>query len=280
MSKVYRGTLFNDECRFYLGDYTDLIQQINKNHLYSPTATAALGRTTMVTSVLGLMGKDDTKVSTIIKGGGPIGTIIATADSNGNIKSKVSNPLVDVPKLSDTKLNVGAAVGNEGFLRVIKDLNVKDPFVSEVPIQSGEIGIDFAYYFTKSEQIPTALGVGVLVDKDHSIKNASLFLVQLMPNASEDSIIKLENFFNGLTNISSEMSNKNEEEFLEEHFKDDYRVLEIKDVNFKCDCSEEKFIDAIKLLSPADIIDIKKDKTINCKCDFCYKEYDIDTLKI
>ncbi len=280
MSKVYRGMMFNDECRFYLSDYTDLIQEINSKHVYSPTAIAALGRTTMVTSILGLMGKDDTKVSTIIKGGGPIGTIIATADSKGNIKSKVSNPLVDVPKISDTKLNVGAAVGNEGFLRVIKDLNVKDPFVSEIPIQSGEIGIDFAYYFTKSEQIPTALAVGVLVDKDHSIKNASLFLVQLMPNASEESIVKLENFFNGLSNISSAMLDTTEEEFLEENFKGDYRVLETLDVKFECDCSEEKFVNAIKLLSPADIIDIKKDKVINCKCDFCYKEYDIDTLQI
>ncbi len=280
MSKVYRGMMFNDECRFYLSDYTDLIQEINSKHVYSPTAIAALGRTTMVTSILGLMGKDDTKVSTIIKGGGPIGTIIATADSKGKIKSKVSNPLVDVPKISDTKLNVGAAVGNEGFLRVIKDLNVKDPFVSEVPIQSGEIGIDFAYYFTKSEQIPTALAVGVLVDKDHSIKNASLFLVQLMPNASEESIVKLENFFNGLSNISSAMLETTEEEFLEENFKGDYRVLETLDVKYECDCSEEKFVDAIRLLSPADIIDIKKDKVINCKCDFCYKEYDIDTLQI
>ncbi len=280
MSKVYRGMLFNDECRFYLSDATDLIQKINENHTYSPTAIAALGRTTMITSILGLMGKDDTKVSTIIKGGGPIGTIIATADSNGNVKSKVSNPLVDVKKISDTKLNVGKAVGKDGFLRVIKDLNVKDPFVSEVPIQSGEIGIDFAYYFSKSEQIPTALAVGVLVDKDHSIKNSSIFLVQLMPNASEETIIKLENFFNNLSNISSIMSEVNEEEFLENNFKDDYRILETLEINYKCDCSEDKFVNAIKLLSPADIIDIKKDKEINCKCDFCYKEYDIDTSKI
>ncbi len=280
MSKVYRGTLFNDECRFYLSDSTDVVQAVNEKNTFSPTAIAALGRTMMITNILGLMQKDDAKVSSIINGGGPIGTIIATADAKGNVKGKVTNPLVDVPKISDTKLDVGAAVGKEGSLKVIKDLNLKDPFVTDIPLVSGEIGIDFTNYFTTSEQVPTAIAVGVLVDKDHSVKDASVFVVQLLPDASEDTIVKLEKFFNKFTSISSEMANMNEEQFLEKHFPSQYNILEVLNNQFKCDCSYDKFLDALKMLPPADIIDLKQDETIECCCDFCAKKYDIKSEEI
>lgn len=280
MAKVYRGMMFNDECRFYISDMTELVEEINQKTIYSPTAIAALGRSTMISSILGLMEKDGAKVSTIINGNGPIGSIIVTANSEGKVKSKVSNPLANVEKISDTKLDVGSAVGVDGTLRVIKDLNLKDPFVTEVPLQNGEIGLDYAYYFTSSEQIPTAVSVGVLINKDHSIQNASVFIAQLLPNASEECINNLENYFSKGEYISSALSEKTVEEFLESNFKNEYKVLEEKEVVYECDCSEDKFVSAIRLLPAKDIIDIKKDDEINCKCDFCYKEYDIKTDKI
>lgn len=280
MSKVYRGMLFNDECRFYLSNSTSIIQEVNEKTTYSPTAIAALGRSLMITNILGLMQKDDSKVSTIINGQGPIGTIIATANSKGDIKAKVTNPLTDVPKINDTKLNVGLAVGKDGFLKVIKDLNLKEPFVSEVPLVSGEIGIDYATYFTQSEQIPTAIAVVVLVYNYHCINHASIFLVQLMPGASEQTIDKLENFFNNLSGISEIMNQKSEEEFLEEYFSDDYKILEKIDNKLTCDCSYDRFLEALKMLPPADIVDLKQDKEIECTCDFCFKIYNIKSEEI
>lgn len=277
MSTIYRGTLLNDECRFYLTNATELIEEINQKTTYSPTAIAALGRSIMITSVLGIMQKDKAKITTIMDGQGPLGQIVVNADTVGNIKGRVGNSIADVPKISDTKLNVGGAVGTKGYLRVIKDLNLKDPFVSEIPIQNGEIGQDYAYYFSASEQVPTAISVGVLVDKDHSIKNAGLFLVQLMPGATEETITKLEKIFSKLKHISQELEKKTEEEFLNKYFSNDYQILEKINNQFKCDCSEEKFETAIKLLPPSDIIDIKKDTEIECICDFCYKKYDIPT---
>ncbi|MFV0287842.1 MAG: Hsp33 family molecular chaperone HslO [Mycoplasmatales bacterium] len=280
MSNIYRGTLFNDQCRFYLGDCTELIEQVNQQTTFSPTAIAALGRSLMITNILGLMQKDDAKVSTIINGHGPLGTIIATADSQGNIKAKVTNPLASAPKVSNKKLDVGTCVGKNGFLRVIKDLNMKEPFVSEIPLVSGEIGIDYATYFTQSEQVPTAVAVGVLVDKDHSIKNASVFIVQLMPDCSEEAINKLETFFNSLTGLSEIMSTRTPSQFLEEFFHNDYAILQTIKTNLVCDCSYDKFLEALKMLPPADIIELKQDKEVECICDFCYKKYLIQSEEL
>ncbi len=277
MSKIYTGTLFNNECRFFLTDSTKVIEEVNQMNTYSPTAIAALGRSMMITNILGVMQKDDAKVSTIINGGGEIGNIVCTADTNGNVKGKVSNPLVNPPKINDYKLNVGAAVGNNGFLRVIKDLNLKDPFVGEVGLVSGEIGIDYANYFVQSEQIPTAVAVGVLVDKDHSIKNASCFIVQLLPDASEETLTKVENFFKNITGISEMMIDKTEEDFLEEFFPGEYVILKNIPNQFSCDCSYDRYLDALKLLPPADIIELKQDPNVECTCDFCFKKYNIES---
>lgn len=280
MNNVSRGTLFNDQCVFYLLDGTKLIQEIKDQRTYSNTAIAALGRSTMISAIIGLQGKDDTKISTIINGGGSIGSIIVTANAQGEIKAKVTNPEADASKLSETKLNVGKIVGTNGSLNVSKDLGLKEPFNSSVALQTGEIAEDYAYYFTVSEQIPTAIAAGVLINKDRSIKNASCFLVQLLPNASQEAITKLENFFTKNTHITSMMGDVSHESFLETHFQNEYQILKQSTVKFKCTCSKEKFVSGLKLLEPKDIIDIKKDKTIECICDFCQTKYNIATEEI
>lgn len=280
MTRVYRGVLFNEECRFYLGDFTELLNEVNQKTTYSPTAIAALGRSLMITSILGLMEKDGTKVTTIIDGQGPIGKVICNANSKGEVKAKVSNPLVNPQKINDTKLNVGAAVGANGGIRVIKDLNLKEPFITETPLISGEIGIDYANYFVSSEQIPTAIAVGVLVDKDHSIKNASCLIVQAMPEASEETLVKLETFFASLTSISDVMHTTAPKDFLEDNFKNEYEILSEENVSFQCDCSYDKFKNALKLLPVSDIIELKQEEEVECTCDFCYKVYNIKSEEL
>lgn len=279
-SIVKRGLLYNDECRFYLVNGTNLIQEISEKTEYSKTAIAALGRSTMISAIIGLTLKNNEKVSTIIDGGGTIGQIIVTADANGKLKAKVSNPKADIENLSKAKLNVGGIVGTNGSLRVIKDLGMKDPFVSDVPLISGEIAEDYTYYFTVSEQIPTAIAAGVLINPDNTIANASALIIQLMPGASEETIEKVENTFKKLVNISKQLNEETEEEFLNNYFNNDYKILEEIKLEFSCDCSEEKFKTAIQMLSPKDLLEIKSEPEIECVCDFCHKKYFIQTNEL
>lgn len=281
MAKVLRGTAYNGEATFYLMDGTNLIQEIKDQRLYTPTAIAALGRSTMLTTILGLMTKDGASVTTVLDGGGAAGKIIVKATSDGKVKAKIDNSQVEAPKLSDTKLNVHGIVGTEGYLRVIKDLNMRDAFTSEVPIQTGEIAEDYAYYFARSEQIPTAVAAGVLVDRDQTIKNASSLVVQLAPGASEETITKLEGLFGKLTNISDELSEQSLEQFLNNKFDGDYQILGEEDIVFECGCSGERFLEALRMLGSDEIVRIKtEDKEIETVCDFCFSKYNIKTEEI
>lgn len=280
MNKVLRGTLFEDQCNFFLLDATELIQELKDQRNYSPTAIAALGRSTMITAIMGISGKDDQKVSTVINGGGAIGSIIVTANAKGEVKGKVTNSEPTVPKVSNTKLNVGALVGVDGFLTVTKDLGMREPFSSSTPLRSGEIAEDYTHYFASSEQVPTAIAAGVLVDLDQTIKNASCFVVQLLPDASEEAITKLETFFEENKSITHILNETTAEEFLETNFKDEYKVLKEEEIVFKCNCSKEKFISGIQLLEPKEILEIKQDQEIECICEFCHKKYLIKAEEI
>lgn len=274
MINVINGTLFNGQFKFYLLDGTNLVQEIKNYKEYSPTAIAALGRTTMIASIMGLMLKGNDKLTVSIKGDGEIGEILVTSNAMGEVKGKVLRPEATVPKINDTKLNVGELVGKNGFLRVVKDLGLKEPFISEVPLISGEIAEDFAYYFSASEQIPTAIASGVLIGRDQNIENAGCLIVQAMPEADDENLKKLEEFFSNFTSISNE---KCDYTFLKKFFSNEYNILAEKKVKIICECEYNKFLRAIQMLPVSDIIDLKKDKTIECICDFCSKKYEIIT---
>lgn len=274
-----QGLGFKGQVRFFITDSKELVQELNEINQASPVAAAALGRSVTITSLMGLMLKGNDKLSTTIAGDGPAGKIICVANAKGEVKATIANPHIDIPLKENGKLDVSTAVGG-GYLQVVKDQGLKEPFVGQTEIVSGEIAEDFAYYFMKSEQLPTAISAGVLVDVDCSIKASGALMVQLMPDATEAVIQRLEYVFTELKPMTTLLQTYSLEEILDAVFDGDFEVLQETDVKMVCDCSYEKFEDGIKMLAPADIIEVKQDEFANVICNFCHKEYKIATKNL
>lgn len=279
-NKVLNGMGFNDEVRFFIVDSKELVNELVKVNDTTPVCSAALGRSASITGLMGLMLKKDQTVSTIVDGDGPSGQIITVANDKGEVRATISNPHVDIPKKPNGKLDVSGAVGTNGSLKVIKDLQMKEPFVGQTSIISGEIAEDYTYYFSVSEQVPTALSAGVLVDTDYSIKEAGAFIIQLLPNATDDTIDKLEKNFYALDSMTNMLQEMSIEQIIEKCFGKDYRILEEKNLEYKCTCNYDKFVDGVRLLNAEEIADIKTEETIECVCNFCHKKYNIKTEDI
>lgn len=274
-----QGLGFKGQVRFFITDSKQLVEELNQINKTSPVAAAALGRSVTITSLMGLMLKGDDKLSTTINGDGPAGKIIAVANGKGEVKATIANPHVDIPLKENGKLDVSGAVGN-GYLQVVKDQGLKDPFVGQTELVSGEIAEDYAYYFMKSEQVPTAISAGVLVDVDYTIKAAGALVVQLLPDASEAVISRLEYVFTELKPMTTLLQTYTLDEILDAVFDGDFEVLQETDVKMVCDCSYEKFETGIRMLSPADIIEVKQEPFAEVICNFCHKEYQIDTKNL
>ena len=252
----------------------DLTERARQIHKTLPVATAALGRTLAAASMMGNALKGEGASLTLqIKGGGPIGTILAVSDYEGNVRGTVDNPQVDVPLRADGKLDVGAAVGCDGTLTVIRDLHMKEPYVGSVALLGGEIAEDLAAYFVESEQIPTACGLGVLVDRDQSVKVFGSYLIQLLPGAGENVITMVEGSIMAagqVTNILTE--NDDAEEMLRKVLSDfDLEILEKSPIEYRCFCSRERMERALVSLGPEELkamIDEQGDVTLTCQfCD-------------
>ena len=252
----------------------DLTERARQIHKTLPVATAALGRTLAAASMMGNALKGEGASLTLqIKGGGPIGTILAVSDYEGNVRGTVDNPQVDVPLRADGKLDVGAAVGCDGTLTVIRDLHMKEPYVGSVALLGGEIAEDLAAYFVESEQIPTACGLGVLVDRDQSVKVSGGYLIQLLPGAGENVITMVEGSIMAagqVTNILTE--NDDAEEMLRKVLSDfDLEILEKSPIEYRCFCSRERMERALVSLGPEELkamIDEQGDVTLTCQfCD-------------
>lgn len=273
-SKILIGTALNEHVRFYLGDTTSLVDEARKIHDMWPTSLAALGRTMSITACMGLMQKgEDESVTTTINGGGSIGTIMVTADNSGRVKGFVGDPQLYLKYNSNNKLAVGLIVGKEGYLKVMKNLHLKSSYTSQVALQSGEIGDDFAYYFSLSEQRNTICSVGVLVNEDYSCKAAGVLLIELLPNAEEKDIEYLEELLKTLKPISSVIDEDRDlVKYINSLF-DDARILEEQNVFFECDCSRERFLRNFLTLPKKDIEDLAKDEKVEVKCEFCNKTY-------
>lgn len=273
-SKILIGTALNEHVRFYLGDTTALVDEARKIHNMWPTSLAALGRTMSVTACMGLMQKgEDESVTTTINGGGAIGTIMVTADNAGRVKGFVGDPELYLKYNSNNKLAVGLVVGIDGYLKVIKNLHLKSSYTSQVALQSGEIGDDFAYYFSVSEQRNTICSVGVLVNEDYSCKAAGILLIELLPNATESDIEYLEEMLKTLKPISAVLDEDRDLiKYINSLFSD-ARILEEQNVYYECDCSRERFLRNFLTLPKKDIEDLAKDESIEVKCEFCNKTY-------
>lgn len=251
----------------------DLTERARQIHHTTPVATAALGRALAAASMLGNALKGDgASVTLQIKGDGPLGTVLAVSDNQGNVRGKVDDPSVELPLRPDGKLDVGAAVGHEGMLTVIRDLNMKEPYVGSVSLLGGEIAEDLAAYFVESEQIPTACGLGVLIDRDRSVLTAGGYLIQLLPGAGEEIISKVEGGILAAGSVTALLKENGDPESLLRRVMPDFEleILEKSPVEYRCYCSRERMERALISLGPEELRNlIDEQGSAELTCRFC-----------
>ena len=270
---LVRGIAFNDQVRIFACRTEDTLNHIGKKLNYFPSALDAVGRVLNVGVMMGSMLKLEETVTIKVDGNGPIGKIIVDADAHGHVRAYADNPRCHF-EYNDLRLNAKATVGTEGFINVIKDLKLKDPFIGSTPIVSGEIGEDFAYYFTVSEQIPTAVSVGVLVNTENEAVVSGGFIIQLLPNTSEEVISALEKKLSILPSMTELLSSGYTLEDICKNLADDFKLLAKQDVEFKCNCSKEKFERGLISLGKHEIEDIlSTDGEADTVCHFCNEHY-------
>jgi len=284
---IIKAIAFNNQVRAYAARTTETISEAQKRHQTWPTASAALGRSMTAGVMLGSMLKGDAKLTIKVEGGGPIGVIIVDSNSKGEVRGYVTNPHTHFDLNEKGKLDVARAVGTQGNLTIVKDLGLKDHFSGQVPIVSGELGEDFTYYLVTSEQVPSSVGVGVLVNPDNTILASGGFIIQLLPGTDDETITEIEKRLGGVEPISKLIQRGlTPEEILEEVLgKGNVKVLEKQPVAFKCQCSKERIENAIVSLGIDEIqAMIDEDGQAEAQCHFCNEVYlltkeDLEELK-
>ena len=277
---MLRGISENGGVVFYGVDSTEIVRKMERLHKTSAVTTAALGRLLTAASMMGIMLKGNKDSITLqIRGGGPAGRLMAVSDGTGNVKGYVENPVVELPLRADGHLNVGAAVGKDGTLDVIRDMGLREPYIGQVPLVSGEIAEDITSYFAISEQVPTVCALGVLVNPDLTVKCAGGFILQLLPGATEAEIDRLEKNIQGMSGITALLNEgKTVEELL--HMALDGFAPEILDsyhVTYRCDCSAERVERTLRSLGRAEVERLRdEDPVATVDCQFCGKAYHID----
>ena len=251
----------------------ELTERARQIHKTLPVATAALGRALAAGSMMGnALKMDGASITLQIKGGGPLGTLLVVSDEQGNVRGYVQNPQVDIPLRPDGKLDVGTAVGCDGTLTVIRDLKMKDPYVGSVALLGGEIAEDVAQYYVESEQIPTACGLGVLVERDQSVRAAGGYLIQLMPGASEDVIAMVEGGIMAAGNVTALLDEDSDPESLLRRVMSDFEleILEKSDIEYRCYCSRERMERALISLGRDELESLLREQgSIEMACQFC-----------
>ena len=281
---IIRGTAANDEVRFFAAYTKEVVETARKDHNTSPVATAALGRLLTAGAMMGSMCKNDSDVLTLqIQCSGPIGGLTVTADSKANVKGYVNNPDVMLPPNKDGKLDVGGAL-DLGVLTVIKDIGLKEPYSGQTHLVSGEIAEDLTYYFATSEQIPTSVALGVLMNKDNTVRHAGGFIIQLMPFASEETISTLEKKIGEFKSVTSCLdAGHTPEEMMEQLLGElGMKIYETMPTQFHCNCSKERVEKAVISVGKEEIQSmIDEGKPIEVNCHFCNTnyEYTVDDLK-
>ena len=281
-NKLVKALALNNHVRIYCLNSTELVQQARLTHNLFPTSLAALGRVMSVSAIMAMMQKNEKdRIITQINGGGAIGTIMVEAKSNGDIRGFVGDNEIYLKYNDSNKLAVGLAVGTNGYLKITKDFNLKDQFSGQVALQTGEIGDDFAYYFSVSEQTPSIVSCGVLVDTDYSCKTAGALLIQLMPDAIEEDIVKVEELLKTLKPISELLSiNSNPKDIVKTLF-DDVQLLEEVEVRWQCNCERERFKAGLMTLKIDDLEEmIKEDHQAEVKCEYCNSTYIFDEIEL
>lgn len=276
MDKIIRATAGDGYIKMALISARDMVQRACEIHGCSATAAAALGRCLCAASLMGNMLKEDEASLTLrIDGGGPIDGIIAVSDSQGYVRGYLGNPQVELPLRSDGKLNVGAAVGKDGTLTVSRDLGLKEPYIGSTRLVSGEIAEDITAYLLESEQVPSACGLGVLVDTDLSIIAAGGYIVQLMPGAPEEYIDRLEDNIFLADQLTTILSQDGEQELFNQILKGfEHHIVDESPVGYRCYCSRERMQSALSCLDDAELEEIIADgQPIELSCQFCNSTY-------
>lgn len=281
---IIRATAANDQIRAFAAVTTEMVETAREHHNTSPVATAALGRLLTAGAMMGSMMKGEKDVLTLqIKAGGPLQGITVTADSQGNVKGYVGNPDVCIPANSQGKLDVAGAVG-PGFLTVIKDMGLKEPYSGQVMLQTCEIAEDLTYYFATSEQVPSAVGLGVLMNKNNTVRQAGGFIVQLMPFAEEEVISRLEQNVQKINSVTNLLEEGHTPESLLEKVLEgfDVQINEKMDTRFRCNCSKERVAKALISIGRKELNEmIQEGKPIEMNCHFCNTNYNftVEELK-
>jgi len=273
---LVKALAYNGQVRAYATLTTETVGEAQRRHYTWPTASAALGRAMTAGVMMGSMQKGEEKITIKVEGDGPLGIILVDADAKGNVRGYVTNPQTHFDLNENGKLDVRRAVGTEGTLSVVKDVGLREHFTGQVPIVSGELGEDFTYYFAKSEQTPSSVGVGVLVNPDNTILAAGGFIIQIMPGASEEVIEDIEKRLGSILPVSTMIrEGYTPEEILNQVLgKENLKVLEKVPVQFLCTCSKERFANAIVSLGEKEINDmIEEDGEANVQCHFCNSTY-------
>ena len=273
---IVRGMAANNQVRFFAAYSRNLVEEARERHNTSPVVTAALGRLLTAGAMMGSMCKNDTDIVTLkIQGDGPIEGMTVTADAHANVKGYANNPVVIIPPSWAGKLDVGAAIGY-GTLTVIKDIGLKEPYAGQTPLTTSEIADDLTYYFASSEQIPTSVALGVLMEKNNTVKQAGGFIIQLMPFASEEVISALEEKIANFTSITAHLENgETPEEIIEHMFEGfDVQITDRIPTKFQCNCSKERVSKAVISIGKKEIQEMIDDgKEVEVNCHFCNSHY-------
>lgn len=281
---IIRATAANHQIRAFAATTKELVEHARETHNTSPVATAALGRLLTGAAMMGSMMKGEKDILTItMKGDGPINGITVTADSNATVKGFPGNPTVIIPPNYAGKLDVGAAIGY-GTLTVSKDLGMKEPYNSQLPLSTSEVADDLTYYFAKSEQVPSSVALGVLMERNNTVKQSGGFIIQLMPFAEEEVISKLEKNIEKFTSITSYLEKGYTPEMILEEVIGEFglEILDKLPTQFECNCSHEKITKALISIGKKDIQEmIDEGKAIEVNCHFCNTQYnfEVDELK-
>ena len=280
MDYIINATDKNRELSVFVAKTTDMVNTMRSIHNPSPVVCAAIGRSMTATSMMaiGMKGEKD-KITTIIKGDGLIGNITCVSNHTGNVKACATNYNVDLPLRDDKKLNVGGAVGVNGSLTIIKDLGLKEPYIGNSQLVSGEIAEDYTNYLLTSEQIRSAVGLGVLVDVDYTVKHAGGFIVCVMPFADEDTILKVEKNISNLSSVTDMMKDGKRPEDIADILLSGLGcdILSKKQVAYECDCNKDRIEKALISLGKNEIKKIyDEDKKVEVQCHFCNKKYNFD----
>lgn len=284
MDRILRATSKNNEVRAFVAETRDLVNEATKMHKTTPVASAALGRLLTGGAMMGVALKNNNDLITLnIKGDGPLGGVLVTTNAKGEVKGYVQNPAVDIPTKSNGKLDVSGAIG-KGNLTVIRDLGLKEPYVGQIELVSGEIADDLTYYFASSEQVPSVVALGVLVDTDYSIKQSGGFIIQLLPDASEETISQIEANIHSLPSVTAMFENGYKGEDILgkvlEHLEP--QVHDVIIPKYKCNCDKARVEKALISVGAKDIQEMIDDgETIELNCHFCDKKYhfSVDELK-